>query len=126
MRQRVRMARADWPSWAHVNNLADLFVLVGEPDKAIEPGRDAVRISPKNGPRAVVGENVASAPRGLHSIQFFPRCSCLSHAVASSILGEFSLDGATFVEYDPRGPKAGNSPRIPRYCGDAIVGSSHG
>jgi eukaryotic-like serine/threonine-protein kinase len=31
------------------NNLADLFIQAGEPDKAIEPARDAVRISPKNG-----------------------------------------------------------------------------
>lgn len=31
------------------NNLADLFITLGEPEKAIEPARDAVRISPKNG-----------------------------------------------------------------------------
>src|SRR5450631_512061 len=30
------------------NNLADIFIVLGEPDKAIEPARDAVRISPKN------------------------------------------------------------------------------
>jgi len=31
------------------NNLADLLIVAGEPDKAIEPARDAVRISPRNG-----------------------------------------------------------------------------
>jgi len=34
---------------APANNLADMLISVGEPEKAIEPARDAVRIDPRNG-----------------------------------------------------------------------------